>query len=183
MTEREIIQGCLNEDPKYQRLLVVNYSSMLMTVSRRYTPAGIGSDDVLQDAFINIFKHLQQYNPERGSLEGWMRRIVINMALKKLNKRSFTHEKPTDQFEDIQLHPNVYNHLEAEDILQLIASLPDGYRQVFNLYAIEGYSHKEIAEMLGIQEGTSRSNLFKAKKILRTKLSNRKLQESWTRIG
>ncbi len=183
MTEKDIIKGCLKNDPKYQRLLVVNYSPMLLTVSRRYTPANIGAEDVLQDAFIKIFQHIKQYNPEKGKLDMWMRRIVINTALKKLNKRCFTHERATDQFQDIQLHPNVYSHLEAEDVMDVIATLPDGYRQVFNLYSIEGYSHKEIAAMLGIEEGTSRSNLFKAKKILRTKLSNQKKQESWARIG
>lgn len=183
MNEKDIIQGCLDNNPRFQRLLVTNYSPMLLTVSRRYCPASIGAEDILQDAFIKIFGNMQQFNSEKGSLEGWMRKIVINTALKKMNKRSFTHEQSTDQFEEIQLHPSVYQHLEAEAIMALIATLPDGYRQVFNLYSIEGYSHKEIGEMLDIGETTSRSNLSRAKHILRTKLSNQKKQESWARIG
>jgi len=183
MSENDIIQGCLKKDPRYQRLLVANYSPMLMTVSRRYCPANIGAEDILQDAFIKIFSNIQQHNPDKGNLAGWMRRIVINTALKKMQKRSYTHERSTDEFEDIQLHPSVYQHLEAEEIMNLIAELPEGYRQVFNLYAVEGYNHKEIAEMMGYGESTSRSNLFKAKKILRTKLSNQKQQESWARIS
>lgn len=183
MSEDEIIQGCLKNDPRYQRLLVANYSPMLLTVSRRYCPANIGAEDILQDAFIKIFDKIKQHNSERGNLAGWMRKIVINTALKKMQKRSYTHERSTDEFEDVQLHPSVYQHLDAEGIIALIAELPEGYRQVFNLYSVEGYSHKEIAEMMGCKESTSRSNLFKAKKILRTKLSNQKQQESWARIG
>jgi RNA polymerase sigma factor (sigma-70 family) len=183
MSENDIIQGCLKNDPRYQRLLVANFSSMLLTVSRRYCPANIGAEDVLQDAFIKIFGKIKQYNPEKGNLAGWMRKIVINTALKKMKKRSYTHEQSTDEFEDIQLQPSVYQHLEAEAIIALISELPEGLRQVFNLHAVEGYSHREIAEIMGYEEGTSRSNLFRAKQILRTKLSNQKQQESWARIG
>jgi len=183
MTVSEIIKGCIKKESKYQRLLVVNYSPMLLTVSRRYTPISADAEDVLQDAFIRIFGAIQQFDSNKGSLEGWMRKIVINTALKRLNKRCFTHEKTVDQFQDIQLHPNVYSHLEAEDLMAVINTLPDGYRQVFNLSVVEGYSHKEIGAMLGIEDATSRSNLSKAKKILRTKLSNQKKQESWARIG
>ncbi|MFK7808786.1 MAG: RNA polymerase sigma factor [Saprospiraceae bacterium] len=183
MTERDIIQGCLKKDPKFQRMLVTNYSPTLMTVSRRYCPANIGAEDVLQDAFIKIFGNIHQFNSEKGSLMGWMRKIVINTALKKMKRMSFSHEKATDQFEDIQLHPSIYQHLDAEAIMEIVATLPDGYRQVFNLYAIEGYSHKEIGDLLGIEDATSRSNLSKAKKILRSKINNQKNQESWARIG
>jgi len=183
MAEREIIQGCLDKNPKFQRMLVVNYSPTLMTVSRRYCPANIGAEDVLQDAFIKIFGNIKQFNSEKGNLISWMRKIVINTALQKMNKMSFSHEQSTDQFEEIQLDPSVYQHLEAENIMEIIATLPDGYRQVFNLYAIEGYSHKEIGKMLGIEEATSRGNLSRAKKILRTKLDNQKQQESWAKIS
>ena len=183
MTTQEIIKGCLNKETKYQRLLVVNYSPMLLTVSRRYTPVGIAPEDILQDAFIKIFGAIHQFDINRGTLEVWMRKIVINTALKKLNKKCFSFEKSTDQFEDIQLPPAVYSHLDEEDVMALINTLPDGYRQVFNLNAIEGYSHKEIGDLLGIGASTSRSNLSKAKKLLRIKLKNQKMHEAWTRIG
>gem|GEM_PF-170979 len=158
MSELDIIEGCLKEDHRFQRLLVANYAPMLLSVSRRYCPAYIGAEDILQDAFIKIFEKIKQFNPDKGSLATWMRKIVINTALKKMNKRAFTHEKSTDVFEEIPFSPSAYEHLEAEDIMKLIATLPEGYRQVFSLHAIEGYSHKEIGQLLNIQEVTSRSN-------------------------
>jgi len=183
MTVQEIIKGCIKNDAKYQRLLVVNYSPMLLTVSRRYTPISADAEDVLQDAFIKIFGAIRQFDSNKGKLETWMRTIVINTALKRLNKKCFTHERTVEQFDEIQLHPTVYDHLQAEDVMALINTLPDGYRQVFNLAVVEGYPHKEIAKLLDIAEATSRSNLSKAKKLLRTKLSNQKKQESWAQIG
>ncbi|MFK8104067.1 MAG: RNA polymerase sigma factor [Saprospiraceae bacterium] len=183
MSVQEIIQGCISEEAKYQRLLVVNYSSMLLAVSRRYTPISADAEDVLQDAFIKIFGAIKQFDPARGALESWMRKIVINTALQRLNKKCFTHEKTVERFEEIQLHPTVYDHLQADDIMKLIDTLPDGYRQVFNLAVVEDYPHKEIAALLNIEVATSRSNLSKAKKLLRNKLDNQKKQELWTRIG
>jgi len=183
MTVQEIIKGCIKNDAKYQRLLVVNYSPMLLTVSRRYTPISADAEDVLQDAFIKIFGAIRQFDSNKGKLETWMRTIVINTALKRLNKKCFTHERSVEQFDEIQMHPSVYGHLQAEDVMALINTLPDGYRQVFNLAVVEGYPHKEIAKLLDIAEATSRSNLSKAKKLLRTKLSNQKKQESWAQIG
>jgi len=183
MTEQEIVKGCLKKESKYQHLLVVRYSPMLLTVSRRYTPQNIDPEDILQDAFIKIFGAIKQFDSKKGNLEIWMRKIVINTALKKLNKKCFTHEKSVDQFQDIQLAPVAYSHLEEEDVMALINTLPDGYRQVFNLNVIEDYSHKEIGKLLDIKESTSRSNLSKAKKILRMKLNNQEKQELWARIG
>ncbi len=183
MSPQEIIKGCIKDDPKCQRMLVVNYSSMLLTVSRRYTPNSADAEDVLQDAFIKIFGAINQFDPNKGALATWMRRIVINTALKRLNKKSFTHEKSVERFEERQLDPSVYEHLQAEDIMALINTLPNGYRQIFNLAVVEGYSHKEIGALLNIGESTSRSNLSKAKKLIRTKLDNQKKQELWARIG
>lgn len=183
MSVQEIIKGCIKKEAKYQRLLVLNYSSMLLTVSRRYTPISADAEDVLQDAFIKIFGAIKQFDPNKGALESWMRTIVINTALKRLNKKCFTHEQTVERFDDIQLHPTVYEHLQAEDVMALINTLPDGYRQVFNLAVVEDYPHKEIAALLNIEEVTSRSNLSKAKKLLRTKLDNQKKQELWARIG
>jgi len=183
MSTQEIIKGCIDKDPKYQRLLVVNYSAMLLTVSRRYTPINADAEDVLQDAFIKIFGALEQFDPNKGKLTTWMRRIVINTALKRLNKKSFTHEKTVERFDEILLNPSVLDHLQAEDIMAVINTLPDGYRQIFNLAVVEEYAHKEIAALLNIEEATSRSNLSKAKKLLRKKLGNQQKQESWTKTG
>ena len=183
MSVQEIIAGCINNDAQCQRLLVVNYSTMLLTVSRRYTPVSADAEDVLQDAYIKIFAAIKQFDPKKGKLEIWMRKIVINTALKRLNKKCFTHEKTVERFDEIQLSPAVYDHLQAEDVMRLINTLPDGYRQVFNLAVVEGYAHKEIAVLLNIEESTSRSNLSKAKQHLRKKLKNQEKQELWARIS
>ncbi len=181
MTTQEIIKGCRDNDPKAQRLLVVNYSAMLLTVSRRYTPINADAEDVLQDAFIKIFGAIKQFDGTRGSIGGWMRRIVINTALRRLSKKCFTHEKTVERFEEIELKPAAYGHLQAEDVMKLINTLPDGFRQVFNLSVVEGYSHKEIGALLNIGASTSRSNLSKAKKVLRDKLNKQKKLEAWTK--
>jgi len=183
MSAEEIIKGCIKKEPKYQRLLVVNYSSMLLTVSRRYTPINADAEDVLQDAFIKIFGAIKKFDPKKGALESWMRKIVINTALKRLSKKCFSHERTVERFEEIKQEPVVYDLLQAEDVMTLINTLPDGYRQVFNLAVVEGYPHKEIATLLDIQVSTSRSNLTRAKKLLREKLENQQNQELWTRIG
>lgn len=183
MTINEIIKGCINNEPKCQKHLVSNYAAMLLTVSRRYCPHKIDPEDVLQDAFIKIFTALNQFDANKGSIESWMRKIVINTALKKMTKKSFTHEKATDNFVETNIDPVVISTLNAEDVMNLIATLPDGYRQVFNLNVIEGYNHKEIAQMLGIGESTSRSNLSKAKRLVRSKLEEQQKQERWSKIG
>ncbi len=107
----------------------------------------------------------------KGSFEGWIRRIVINTALKNYSRKSFSHEQiGVEYYPDVPVEPSVYSDLGEEVLMQLIAALPEGYRVVFNLYAIEGYSHKEIAETLGIQESTSRSQLVKARKLLQVQI-------------
>ncbi len=183
MTQKELLIGCKKGNPKHQRELVLQYSGMLLTVSRRYTPKRLSPEDILQDAFIRIFKSIDQFDENKGSLEGWMRRIVINTALKKLDRKFMKQEVSVEVFQDPILLPTVYDQMEAEDVMTLIATLPDGYRQVFNLYVIEGYSHKEIAALIGIREASSRSNLSRAKTILRNKLNNQKIQESWLKIS
>lgn len=138
----------------------------MLAVCRRYTRHHMEAEDILQDAFIKVFKHLEKFE-QRGSFEGWIRRIVVNTALKNIDKKSFTNEQiGGEENHDPGAVPSVYGSLGAEDLMQLIARLPEGYRVVFNLYAIEGFSHKEIAEVLGIGESTSRSQLVKARKML-----------------
>lgn len=124
------------------------------------------AEDILQDAFIKIFKNIGDFQ-ERGSFEGWVRRIVVNTALKNIDKKSFSNEQIGGEIDnDAGEAPSVYSELGEEDLLKMIASLPEGYRVVFNLYAIEGFSHKEIADLLGVGESTSRSQLVKARKLL-----------------
>lgn len=133
----------------------------------RYARHHMEAEDVLQDAFIKIFDHLHQFQ-NKGSFEGWIRRVVVNTALKTFDRKSFTHEQYGLEIrEDFSAaEPSVFSQLSEAELLGLIARLPEGYRIVFNLYAIEGYSHAEIADTLGVQESTSRSQLVKARKML-----------------
>ncbi len=144
----------------------------MMGVCLRYTRHEMEAEDILQDAFIKVFDHIDKFE-FKGSFEGWIRRIVINTALKNYGKKSFRHEQiGLESQPELPLEPDIYAHLQEEELLRLIARLPDGYRIVFNLYAIEGYNHKEIAEMLGIQESTSRSQLVKARKMLQVMITD-----------
>jgi RNA polymerase sigma-70 factor (ECF subfamily) len=126
LTTKEIIEGCCKENPKYQRLLVVNYSSELLSVARRYMPDKMLAEDILQESFIKAFDHINSYDENKGNLGGWLRKIVINTALKKLNKKCFSHEIYSEKQYDITLHPSIYEKLDAEDLMTLIEKLPDG---------------------------------------------------------
>jgi len=124
------------------------------------------AEDMLQDAFIKVFQYIGQFKFE-GAFEGWIRRIVVNTAIRHLEKKKIQFKDIDENTYDApRVEAHAYTHLGQEDLLKLINQLPDGYRMVFNLNAIEGYSHEEIAEMLNIQPGTSRSQLVKARKML-----------------
>lgn len=129
--------------------------------------------DVLQEGFIKVFENLSRYNHE-GSFEGWMRRIIVNTALEKYRNRYYLSR--VDDIEDVNepaSEPDTedFAGLEAFDLLKMVMELPPKYRMVFNLYAIEGYSHREIGDMLNISEGTSKSNLSRARDILQKKVT------------
>lgn len=139
-----------------------------MAVCNRYSRHSMEAEDILQDSFIKVFDNIHRFE-SKGSFEGWIRRIVINTALKNYSKKSFKQEQiGIDNQPEVPLDPSVYQSFGEKELLALINRLPEGYRLVFNLYAIEGYSHKEIADMVGIQESTSRSQLVKARKMLQS---------------
>lgn len=172
-TQQEIIDGCKELNPKYQKALVLKYSPLLMATSRRYVSDRAYAQDVLQEAFIKILRAFPKYE-SRGSLEGWMKKIVVNTALSYFDKACFKrefhgYETMPEEFGD----PSIYPKLAADELIALINQLPDGFRTIFNLYAVEGYSHKEIGELLGIEASTSRSQLARARKILADHLSKR----------
>lgn len=170
LTEKELIQACIREQSTAQEQLFRRYGRKLMGVALRYSRSQEEAEDTLQDAFIRIFDNLKKYK-QTGSFEGWMRRIVINVALKKKQKKSYTHEiTGYEKMPDSVFSPKAYSQLGEKELMGLVKALPDGYRMVFNLYAIEGYSHAEIAKMLGIGESTSRSQLSKARNILQEQL-------------
>ena len=146
MTEQDIIQGCKRGRAKCQKELVLRYSPVLMTIARRYCKDDPAAKDVLQDAFIRIFKAIPQYKAT-GSFRGWLRRIVINEALKKQGRAAYQREQ--SGLADIghpEVGPTVWKKLEAEVAIQLIQQLPEGFRMVFNLYVFEDYSHQGIVQ-------------------------------------
>ncbi len=171
---KEIIKGCLDGNRRDQELLYRRHSSKLYAVCLQYSGNDEEARDILQEGFIKIFENLQNYKHE-GSFEGWMRRIVVNTALEKFRSRhNLFRVDDIDTINEPEAEPDTedYAGLEAVDLLYIIRELPPKYRMVFNLYAIEGYSHKEIGNMLNISEGTSKSNLSRARFILQKKVGS-----------
>lgn len=179
----EIISGCRQGQAQYQKALVEHYSGLLYSVCRRYIGDETKSQDVLQDSFIRIFKSFKNYDADKGALGAWMRKITVNMALRSLSKKNLEISALTVDFnEKFSVAPEVAQKMNHDDLMKVVMTLPEGYRQVFNLSVIEGYSHKEISKMLNIQEVSSRSNLSRAKQILRKKLTSFKNSDRWTKI-
>lgn len=170
MTESELIKGCIRQHTGCQRMLFERYAGKMMSVCMRYANDAMEAEDMIQDAFIKVFKYIEQFKSE-GSFEGWIRRIVVNTAIRHLEKKKIRFKEIDDHSNDApKMDPSTYSHLGEEDLLKLIGQLPEGYRMVFNLNVVEGYSHEEIAEMLNIQPGTSRSQLVKARKMLQQQI-------------
>jgi RNA polymerase sigma-70 factor (ECF subfamily) len=168
--EDELITGCRKRDRNAQKALYDTYSSKMYGLCYRYLKDPMEAEDVLVIAFTRILERIDQYKGE-GSFEGWIRRIVVNEALTCLRKRRNMHLEAELGEADYQLdYRNLEDHLQAEDLVQLINALPTGYRIVFNMYAIDGYSHKEIADALGISENTSKSQLSRARTYLQKAL-------------
>jgi len=172
LTEDELINGCIRENAACQKEVFNRFASQMLGVCHRYARNSADAEDILQDAFIKIFKKIGQFKFE-GSFEGWVRRIVVNTALKKYSLVRYDKEfsgLTISESQEGQSDPVAYSQLTEKDLLELINSLPDGYRLIFNLYVIEGYQHEEIATMLGIQPGTSRSQLVKSRMMLQKKI-------------
>jgi RNA polymerase sigma factor (sigma-70 family) len=172
-TEDELIKGCVRRDRNAQKRLYETYSSKMYALCYRYVKDSMEAEDVLVTAFTKILDRIDQYKGE-GSFEGWIRRVVVNEALTYLRRnRSMYLETDIEAAHREPDYQSISDHLEAEDLLKMIQELPSGYRIVFNLYAIDGYSHKEIAEQLGISENTSKSQLSRARTYLQKLLVDR----------
>lgn len=165
MTEKELIKACKQQDRQAQRELYDRYSPLLFGICRRYVKVREDAEDVLLEAFFKIFSKIDQYTGQ-GSFEGWMRRITVNEALMFLRKTQLLQTDVELNNLDISNAITVEDRLAAKDILKLLDHLPSGYRTVFNLYVVEGYKHREIADMLDISINTSKSQLIMAKKRL-----------------
>lgn len=155
---------------KAQQDLYNGYAPKMFAICMRYAASQSEAEDLLQEGFIKVFQYLHQYRGE-GNFEGWMRRIFVNTAIEGIRKRNFW-QKLGDSESNLESGSdlNGFENLSLLDLMKLIQGLSDGYRTVFNLYVIEGYSHKEIGELLNISEGTSKSQLSRAKAILQKTL-------------
>lgn len=166
----ELIKLCKQNNRQAQSELFLRYKDVLFTLCLKYCKNLSEAEDHLQDSFIKIFQNVNRYG-NRGSFEGWMKRIVINSAIDRYKKDLYTvavdEEKVSDQ--DTQIDPQSMS-LSLQTLLELVQELPSRYRLIFNLYELDGYSHKEIAAKLGISTGTSKSNLHRAKLILKEKV-------------
>lgn len=165
-----IVKGCLNNNREDQNRLYRLFAGKMYAVCLRYAAGEEDARDLLQDGFVKVFQNLQRYKGA-GSLEGWMRRVFVNLALDRY--RSSRTMLSIDEQNEAELDDNNSNALDLlseKEIMALIRQLPDQYRLVFNLHVLEGYPHQEIASMLGIAESTSRSNLARAKEILKGKI-------------
>ena len=161
-----LVRECLAKKPEAQKQLYEHFSEPMLGICYRYTKSLKDAEDVLQEGFIKIFKKLSSFRGE-GSFEGWIRRVFVNTAIEHFRRKNYLQpvtEKEESTIEGKYL--SVLDSLAERDIMALIQELSPGYRTVFNLYVIEGYTHKEIGDLLGISEGTSKSQLSRAKVIL-----------------
>ncbi len=168
---KQLIEDCVLGNAKAQEMLYIKFSPQLYGICLRYAKNSADAEDILQDSFIRIFEKIGDYK-FAGAFEGWLRRIVINTALQKI-KENKTRELYTNT-EGISDDLMDFNEISIpmNTLLQMIQNLPDRYRLVFNLYVLDNYKHSEIAEMLKISEGTSKSNLARARQILQQKVKH-----------
>lgn len=172
ISESDLIAGCIAGDRKMQEELYNRFASKMYAVCLRYANNSDDAQDLLQEGFIKVYKNLHRFRAE-GSFEGWIRRVFINSSIehyrKKQAKLTTVSDKEENTIEDSDI--SALDSLAERDIINLIQDLSPGYRTVFNLYVIEGYSHREIGELLNISEGTSKSQLARAKSILQKKVT------------
>lgn len=178
MTDEQLVKECVSGNTIAQKKFYDLFARKMMGVCMRYTNDYDEAQDVLQDGFIKIFNKLPKFE-SKGSLEGWIRRIMVNTALDNYRKNK-KHQGNVDvESVSFMLEKNDFTieTINAEDLLKIIHTIPEGYRVVFNLFAIEGYSHKEIAVQLGVTESTSKSQYSRAKKLLRKLLIDNNIVE------
>jgi RNA polymerase sigma-70 factor (ECF subfamily) len=178
MTDEQLVKECVSGSAIAQKKFYDLFARKMMGVCLRYTKDYEEAQDVLQDGFIKIFNKLPDFE-KKGSLEGWVRRIMVNTALDAYRKAKKHLNNVDVDSVDYMLDSKdfIVESLNAEDLLNIIRTIPEGYRVVFNLFAIEGYSHKEIAERLGVTESTSKSQYSRAKKMLRKLLIDKDFVE------
>lgn len=178
MTEQSILAGCLNNDPSAQRELYNRYSPKMLSVCYRFANSREDAEDMLQEGFIKVFTQMHTFQ-NKGAFEGWIRRIIVHTCINFLKKnKKFSYSIDLEQADYLEVREETMpSVMQARQIIECIRLLPLGYRTVLNLYAMEGYSHKEIADMLDIEESTSRSQYTRAKSMLEAILIKKRIIE------
>ncbi|MFC5410580.1 RNA polymerase sigma factor [Larkinella bovis] len=178
-TETQLIAALQRADSRAQKALFERYSSKMLGICVRYVSNRYEAEEILMDGFMRVFDRINQYKNE-GSFEGWIRRIMVNESLMYLRRNKQWRAEITLDDAPPEADP-VYadQDLVADDLLNLLEQLPTGYKTVFNLYAIEGYSHAEIAELMGITESTSKSQLHRARALLQRLLAQTEVKKKW----
>jgi RNA polymerase sigma factor (sigma-70 family) len=190
MTEEAILHGCLHNDSSSQRELYSRYSPKMLSVCYRFAHNREDAEDMLQEGFIKVFSQIHTFQ-NKGAFEGWIRRIIVHTCINNLKKnKKFNESVDLIHANTIQVREeSVPSIVQAKQVVECIRVLPIGYRTVLNLYAIEGYSHKEIAEVLDIEESTSRSQYTRAKQMLEDILIRKniiqkpKSKVNWLRVA
>jgi len=170
LTLEELILNCKNQDVKAQEELYKKFSSILFSVCLKYSPSYHEAEDNLQDAFITIFNRIEQFKG-KGSFEGWMKRVTVNTVLQKYRKQRVFNLSNEEQLEEAEIEIED-NAVPLDFLLKIVQELPDRYRLVFTMYVLDDYAHKEISEIVGISVGTSKSNLARARGILKVKVED-----------
>lgn len=176
----ELIKGCIKQNRKAQEALYNRYKKSLFVLCLKYCPNDTEAEDVLHNAFIEILTNIKKFD-HKGSFEGWMKRITINKAIDSYKKTFQLTPMKDDYMQETTVEDSEMNQCSLDYILSLVQELPNQYRLVFNLYELDDYSHQEIATLLGISESTSKSNLHRAKVILKEKISTKNSFHNYTK--
>lgn len=173
MTDEELIAGCLEGSLRHQRGLYQRFAPRMMGLCMRYAASEMEAEDILQEGFIQVFRKMDSYSGT-GELGAWVRKIVLNAALMhyRKNKKHLFQLDLAEVGYSLESDTDLFRELGAADLMRMVQRLPDGCRLVFNLYAIEGYNHREIAERLGLTTGTSKSQYSRARSLLRSMIEN-----------
>ena len=180
MNEQAIIHGCLRQDPLCQRELYNHFSPKMLSVCYRFAPSREDAEDMLQEGFIRVFSQLKTF-AGKGAFEGWVRRIIVHTCINFLKKHKKFNECVDLEYASDAVftkEESIASVMQGRQVMECIRQLPMGYRTVLNLYAIEGYSHKEIGEMLEVGESTSRSQYTRAKSMLEKMLIKKEIIEN-----
>jgi len=185
--EEKIVKGCIAGKRRAQNQLYQKYAAGMLGVCLRYSKNIAEAEDILQEGFIKVFKNVRKFR-NQGSFEGWIRRIMVNSAITHFNKNKIYFEEIDEdqmEFPDATETHEAFTPVNQEVLLNLIQNMPEGYKMVLNLYVFEGYTHKEISEILNVSENTSKSQLSKARKYLKNKLEelNKVKTVSFTHAG